>query len=732
MHLSAQPYLPLIPPQAIPIGLAGGLLETEQGGAVFLHGLATFAWGPGDVAARRWTAIQLLRLKAASASEISTAFGIDRSNLWRWRFQEEKMGLAGLLPDRPGPRGPSRLSAEMVARIQVRDQQGGSLREIAAAENVSTDTVRRALGRGSKAKAEPIKPPAEPSSQSEASQPPLPAVPAPRPRLEERRAARAGVLEEAAPVFTEGTELPLMGLLLVLPALVETGLLEAGQAVYGKLRNGFYGLRSFLLTLLFTALLREPRAEGVSRIPPADLGRVLGLDRAPEVKTIRRRLAELSERHLGEELVRVLARHHAQARSDALGFLYLDGHVRVYSGTRKLPKAHITRLRISGPATEETWVADAHGEPVFVVTTPPGNSMVAEMRRLLPELRALVGERRLTICFDRGGWSPELFFEIVEAGFDFLTYRKGQVRKEPPTAFQQVVYQADGHRYEYDLADRPVSLQLPARKDRPRTLKVRQVIRRLDDHQTTMVTSRQDLSSGEIAHRMFSRWRQENYFRYARRHFGLDALDSYRTQPDDLQRSVPNPARSRLRRQLARAQQRLTELEADYGQAAHTNSEGARPTMRGFKIAHSDLGRLLDAAKAVVAHLAAEFDRTPTRLTLAEVAPDSRLLDADSKLLTHAVRMSAFNAESALVRLVAPHYRRAHDEARALLLEAFRISGDLQIVDGRLEVRLNPLSAPRRTSALAALCRDLNDTETPYPGTDLVLRYSVKQPPTVA
>ena len=91
--------------------------------------------------------------------------------------------------------------------------------------------------------------------------------------------------------------------------------------------------------------------------------------------------------------------------------------------------------------------------------------------------------------------------------------------------------------------------------------------------------------------------------------------------------------------------------------------------------------------------------------------------------------MSAYNAESALARLLAPHYRRAEDEGRALLREALRDSGTLEVVDDHLEVRLNHLSAPRRTRALAALCAQLNQTETRYPGTDLVLRYSVNQPP---
>ena len=94
-----------------------------------------------------------------------------------------------------------------------------------------------------------------------------------------------------------------------------------------------------------------------------------------------------------------------------------------------------------------------------------------------------------------------------------------------------------------------------------------------------------------------------------------------------------------------------------------------------------------------------------------------------------AIRMSAYNSESALARLVRPHYSRGDDEARALLREAFTLSGDLQIIGSTLHVRLDPASAPRRSKALAKLCVELTDTETRYPGTDLTLAYSVKGHP---
>src|SRR5674476_111168 len=117
---------------------------------------------------------------------------------------------------------------------------------------------------------------------------------------------------------------------------------------------------------------------------------------------------------------------------------------------------------------------------------------------------------------------------------------------------------------------------------------------------------------------------------------------------------------------------------------------------------------------------------TASHLLLGKVRPGSRLLETETKLLTHAIRMSAYNAESALARLLRPHYARGDDEARALLREAFTLSGDLQITGDTLHVRLDPPSAPRRSNALAALCVELTDTGTRYPGTDLTLAYGIK------
>jgi hypothetical protein len=675
--------------------------------------------------------------------------------LWTWRRDFAAGGVLALVRARTGPKGPIKLTTALAARVAALDAAGATLLKIAALTGVSTATVRVALGRvasRSQALVEPASdadsPVGSPGHHEDDEDGPqdgaeiadLVVLAAPEPRTTERVAARFGDLAEAPVVITEGAQLPLAGLLLALPALEMTGLLPVAAEVFPPMRKGFYGLRAVLLMGVFLALLREPRAEAATRIRPADLGRVLGLDRAPEVKTLRRKLGELAGYGKGAALQAALGRHHASARPDAVGFLYLDGHVRVYTGTRELPKTHIARMRIAGPATEETWVTDADGDPVMVITAAPSQSLAAELARLLPDLRALIGpDRACTVVFDRGGYSPAVFTEIIAAGFDVLTYFKGSWAHSASEAFTTVNYASpDGTAHTYDLAERLIDLPVPAQPATGRqgakpasTLRLRLVVRASPGgHQTPILTNRTDLTGAQVAYRMAARWRQENYFKYAREHFALDALDSYADTPDDPTRMVPNPAKahagdqvSAARAQLAAAQGGVADAIADAGIRARQPGSGGKATV------DPAAGRALIGAISDLADAKEASRETPSHLPLGQVRPGSRLLETERKLLTHAIRMSAYNTESALARLLRPHYARGDDEARALLREAFTLSGDLQITGNTLHVRLDPASAPRRSNALAALCVELTDTATRYPGTDLTLAYSIKGHP---
>lgn len=759
----SQPVLPLLPAQARWIGPSAGLLEGPDGGVVFVFGLATFDYAATDAAGRRLAAVQLVRSKIATATDVASAFAVNQATLWRWVGAFKTDGVSGLVRDAPGPKGPSKLDVTLTAQIVALEAEGLTLLTIAARAGVSTATVRVALGRVTPRTSQPVEEPAETAPEASGKDldldpdpdpDPDPAGEAddaaelvvlapPVPRTAERVAARFGDLTEAPVLITEGAQLPLAGLLLALPALEMTGLLGVAGEVFGPMRKGFYGLRVILLMGVFMALLREPRAEGATRLRPADLGRLLGLDRAPEVKTLRRKLTELASHSKGAELQAALGAHHVKARPEAVGFLYLDGHVRVYSGTRQLPKTHIARMRIAGPATEQTWVGDSDGDPVMVITAAPSQSLAAELHRLLPELRALIGpDRRCTLVFDRGGYSPAVFAEIIAADMDLLTYYKGAWARAAVSTFTAVDYTApDGSSHQYELAERPITLAVPRQ---PATtthdavpassVTLQLIIRRSPDgHQTPILTNRTDLTTAEIAYRMGNRWRQENYFKYGREHFALDALDSYADHPDDLTRLVPNPAKHQATDRVKAARKDLTEAHADLADALDTAGEKAgQPGNGGKALVDPAAGLALNSAQTHLTAATNASRKTPSHLPLGQVRPGSRLLETERKLLTHAIRMSAYNTESALARLLRPHYARGDDEGRALLREAFTLSGDLQVIGDTLHVRLDPASAPRRSKAIAALCKELNDTATHYPGTTLTLTYSIKRHPALA
>jgi transposase len=739
--------LPLLPAGAAEIAPGAGLVTGEDGGGlVSVHGLATFAWDAGDEAGRRLAAVQLVRLRAVSQAQAAAAFGVDPVTVWRWDQALTSGGVAGLVPSRRGPKGASKLTPQLAARIRELDAAGARLGEIAAATGVSTFSVRNALGRvaargqGTAARTAAASASLD-AGDDDAGQSAVPVLPDPVPRDGERALARWGLLGEGAvPVFTPGARYPLAGLLLALPALEDTGLLEAARQVYGRLKDGFYGLGATLLTLVFLALAGEPRAEGATRVPPAALGRVLGLDRAPEVKTIRRKLGELAAAGKAADLVMALARRHAAARPDTLGFLHIDGHARVYYGTRTVQKTHVARLKFPAPATMETWVTGQDGDPVFMVIAEPSDSLAGELRRLLPQLRQVVGQgRRVTVCFDRGGWSPALFADITAAGFDLLTWRKGPAPDIPAGQFTTLTCADDrGREHEYDLADTMITLRISEGPRKGQTVSLRQVTRRVPargggTRQIHALTSRTDLAAGEICWRLTSRWREENYFRYARTHFALDALDSYAATPDDPGRLVPNPAKK-----AAAAQVRHAEILAAAAQAQRDASLAAlRNPAPGQPVTITNqMINALDAPVEAAYRELEEADKaagvTPSRVPLGTLAPDMMRLEAEVKQITHAIRMTAFNTETTLARALDGRYARAGDEAYALIREALTASGDICPGPGQLLIRLDPLTAPRRTQALAALCDQLNQTASRYPGTDLVLHYEVKPHPGIA
>ncbi len=517
------------------------LLTREGRRLVLVSGMPIAQYARDDRMSEAHAMVTLVQLGWADQNEVARAFGCSARTLRRYQQRFEEGGLAALGHRQGYPAGRARLAASRRSRIQQLKTQGCSHHEIARQLGVSVRAVRKTLRRlgwppqpsaqselpldlssGSAAKPPPAACSGSPSSPARGGDSNLSAfaasvAPEPLPsthdtdpgnRCMDRLLARPGLLEDAAPLFGSAPAVPRAGVLLALPVLVAGGVLECAHKVYGTLGPAFYGLRTTLLTLLFMALWRIKRPEGLKEHSPPELGRVLGLDRAPEVKTLRRKLASLAAVGRAAEFGRALAEHRVALRGAALGFLYVDGHVRVYHGRHRLPKTHVTRLRISLPATSDYWVNDKAGDPLFVVTAEANAGLVKMLPPILAQIRALVRPRRVTVVFDRGGYSPKLFVQILAAGgFDVLTYRKGRFRRIPRRRFRPRRSRVEGRTFTYMLADQEVRL-LKGK------LRLRQVTRLTDNgHQTPILTSRRDLPAAQVAYRMFDRWRQENFLK---------------------------------------------------------------------------------------------------------------------------------------------------------------------------------------------------------------------------
>ena len=377
---------------------------------------------------------------------------------------------------------------------------------------------------------------------------------------------------------------------------------------------------------------------------------------------------------------------------------------------------------------------------MLMVIADPSASLAGELKEPLPRLRQVVGDgRRVTVCFDRGGWSPALFADIIAAGFDLLTYRKGPAPDLPDSVFRPVTCTDDrGRAHAYDLADTTITLDIADGPRKGEQVSLRQVTRRVparsgQTRQVRTLTTRAGLDAGQVCWRMSSRWREENYFRYARTWFAPGALDSCAASPDDPDRMVPSPAKKTAAARVRAAGQAAATAGADRDAAllALRSPAPGQATLITNQMINA-LNAPVEAARDELEAAEADAAATPARVRLGDLAPDMMRLDAEAKQITHAIRMAACNAETTLARNLAGHYARAEDEAYSLIREALTTSGDICPAGGALRIRLDPLTAPRRTRALAALCEQLTAARTPYPGTDLILQYEVKSHPGTA
>ena len=553
--------------------------------------------------------------------------------------------------------------------------------------------------------------------------------------VEARIAASLGALTGVAPDFQAALDVPHGGVLFALPALLAVGLLNSTER-YFQLPKGYYGLDSLFLLLAFMALARLKSIESVRYAAPGEWGKLLGLDRAPEVRTLRQKIRLLARDEKPTAWSAELCRHWMTAAPEQAATLYIDGHVRVYHGDQTaLPRHYVARQKLCLRATTDYWVNAMDGQPFCVIHQPidPGLIQVIEQAILprlqpavpgQPDAQALAADplrHRMTLVFDREGYSPDFLQRMKAQRVACLTYHKYPGEDWPETEFQtRPVRLANGQVVEMKLAERGSCLS--------NRLWVRE-IRKLTErgHQTAILATDYRSDHAPLAVAMFARWSQENFFKYAREHFSLDRLVDYGTDPLSDPIPVVNPAHRRLDGQVRSATGKLNRLLAQFGTInleGTIEPEQVEPFLQRKAALHEEI----DLLRQDLQTLKAARKATPRHIPVTELpeADRFRQLSTQSKHLLDTIKMVAYRAETAMANGLRPHL--AHlDEARSLLQALYRTEADL-LPDpeaGTLTVRLHHLANAASDTAIQKLCEELNATETLFPRTNLRLVFKL-------
>ncbi len=367
------------------------------------------------------------------------------------------------------------------------------------------------------------------------------------------------------------------------------------------------------------ALARIKTIEKLRFCAPGEQGKLLGLDRIPEARTLREKIALLTDGSQASQWSAELCAEWMAADSDGASMLYVDGHVRVCHGSQtKLPRHYVARQKLCLRATVDYRVNAMDGQPFFMVSqaVDPGMLKVLE-HEIVPRLERDVPNQPsqqeletnpllhiFILIFDREGCSPDFFVRMKARHIACITYHKYPGEEWPLDEFKTcTITLPSGEQAQMQLAERGTFLG--------GKIWVREIRKLTESGRQIPVISTDYLSKEEvIAVAMFARWSQENFFKYMRINFNLDRLIDYSTEqiPDTVK--VVNPACRRLDGQVRSKVGILNRKRARF--AALTLTDDIEPgKMEVFELEKADLHEEISTLQQEVETLKQQRKETP-------------------------------------------------------------------------------------------------------------------------
>jgi hypothetical protein len=552
--------------------------------------------------------------------------------------------------------------------------------------------------------------------------------------IEERTSAYRGELD-ATPVNFENCQgVAHGGVLFLVPFLLVTGLFTFKNH-YKELDKGYYYIEFVVVLLSFMYLCRIKNPEQLKSISAGEFGKVMGLDRVPEAKCLRKKIKQISDQGKSAQWNMALA--HDWSSREENEFYYIDGHVQVYHGHKAiLGKKHVSRQKLCLPGIQEFWVNNADGMPYFYVTGQV-NEKLQEMIKdhiigeLLHNMPAkYTGQQllddpdlpRFTIVFDREAYSPAFFKSLWDDHrIAVITYRKNVKDRWEEDAFADFNADVDQNMVQMKLAERPVVLNGVEMRE----------IRELseDGHQSSVITTNRKLSLMMVAIYMFARWAQENFFRYLRQDYDFDRLLQYAIGQLDSDIIVNHPGYSKLCYLIKKIREKINRRKAVLYDLKQKNADGDLDKTSQYQANLIKSQKELDELLEEEEELLRKRSEMPSTIKIKDMPESSRYntLQIESKHFQNILKMICYRAETSMANLLAPFVKKSINEKRTFVKNIIKSTVDLQVdkENEKLIVSLYSQATPRANEMVNNICDLLNQTETVYPGTNLKLFYKL-------
>jgi uncharacterized protein YoxC len=540
--------------------------------------------------------------------------------------------------------------------------------------------------------------------------------------------------------FNNQTDLQHAGVLLALPALISQGLLRYEDEF--NLEKVYYPTSSIFLSLAILSLLRLKTLSAVDSLPSGELGKTIGLDRIPEVKTLRTRIVQFSKKTNINKWSMKLSKDWMEDNPELSAVLYIDGHIKLYYGQETSPpKRFVSRMRLCLSGTTDYWVNDVLGQPFFVVNKTISNGLIQTIKEYLldkfnsdvpnqptqDELEKNKYISRYMLVFDREGYSPDFFYDLWQERISIATYKKNVTDKWDKAEFTEYTgILPFGTQKTIALAERGVLLQNKGSKKKLWVREIRSNSK--SGHQTSIVTTNYTLSIIMIGLYMFARWSQENFFKYMMQEFGIDTLVSYFKEKITDTTLLINPEYRTLENARKKMTSKLNRVKAKFATLTLQFESIDEKAMEKYISKKDELKEDIEQKVAEIEKIKLQKKSIPRKIIYSEL-PEIEKFDNvinQRKHFLDTIKLIAYRAETALSNM-AKEYMSHKDESRLLLKQIYKTDANL-IVDSenqKLIVEIHRLAHWKDDIVLEKLCAAMNDTETKFPDSNLTLNYKL-------